>query len=125
MLEGHTSKAGFLEPASLIIQPMQLFEQQYDRLEKIGAGKYGAVFKVSHRAHGNQILAAKFMRCEKAAEKLRVRDEIEILQLFDHQNVLKLLGAFEDEDSFIQGASLLVLTPASPPTPPPPYNLGY
>ena len=43
------------------------------------------------------------MRCAKAAEKLRVRDEIEILGGFDHPNVLKLIGAYEDSDQFVQG----------------------
>ncbi len=43
------------------------------------------------------------MRCERASEKLRVRDEIDILRRLDHPNVLKLEAAFEDEDTFIQG----------------------
>ena len=43
------------------------------------------------------------MRCARAAEKLRVRDEIEILGGFDHPNVLKLIGAYEDSDQFVQG----------------------
>jgi serine/threonine protein kinase len=43
------------------------------------------------------------MRCSRASEKLRVRDEIEILSDFDHPNVLRLIGAYEDSENFIQG----------------------
>ena len=47
--------------------------------------------------------AAKLLRCERASEKLRVRDEIDILRRLDHPNVLRLVAAHEDEDTFIQG----------------------
>ncbi len=43
------------------------------------------------------------MHCERASEKLRVRDEIDLLRGLDHPNVLRLVAAHEDEDTFIQG----------------------
>ena len=47
--------------------------------------------------------ASKLMVCTRASEKLRARDEIDILKRFDHQNVIKIIEAFEDDENFIQG----------------------
>ncbi len=47
-------------------------------------------------------VAVKFLNCERAVEKLRPRQEIEILSDLNHPNVLRLIGAYEDEALFIQ-----------------------
>ena len=92
----------------LTIWPILKFDADYSTLEKIGQGKYGEVFRIEERGGGGggRVRAAKVMRCTKAAEKLRVRDEIEIMAGFDHPNVLKLIGAYEDSDQFIQGTEI-------------------
>ena len=90
----------------LTIWPILKFDADYSTLEKIGQGKYGEVFRIEERAAGaggKRVRAAKVMRCARAAEKLRVRDEIEIMAGFDHPNVLRLIGAYEDSDQFVQG----------------------
>ena len=48
------------------------------------------------------------MCCSRASEKLRVRDEIDILKRFDHPHVIKIVEAYEDEDNFIQGVCVCV-----------------
>lgn len=91
----------------LTIWPIIQFDKEYDVHDKLGQGKFGAVFKVKKKrpksGEEDVFYAAKFMACEKASEKLRVRDEIEILHMFEHPNVLKLIAAHEDSDNFIQG----------------------
>ena len=87
----------------LTIWPILKFDADYSTLEKIGQGKYGEVFRIEERGGKGEVRAAKVMLCARAAEKLRVRDEIEILADFDHPNVLNLIGAYEDSDKFIQG----------------------
>ena len=97
----------------LTIWPMLKFDADYSTLEKIGQGKYGEVFRIEERAAapgGKRVRAAKVMRCARAAEKLRVRDEIEIMAGFDHPNVLRLIGAYEDSDQFVQGIRRNILT---------------
>ena len=96
----------------LTIWPILKFDADYSTLEKIGQGKYGEVFRIEERGgggggdgRGGRVRAAKVMRCARAAEKLRVRDEIEIMGGFDHPNVLKLIGAYEDSDQFVQGTN--------------------
>ena len=51
---------------------------------------------------GDTAVAVKFIRCHRASEKLRGRQEIDLLQDLNHPNVLSLLGAYEDEENFIQ-----------------------
>ncbi len=90
--------------AAATIWPIVKFDADYVLLEKIGQGKFGEVFKIED-CRSRMVHAAKMMRCSRASEKLRVRDEIEILSGLEHPNVLKLVGAYEDSENFIQGAN--------------------
>ena len=47
-------------------------------------------------------VAVKFLPTHRAVEKLRPRQEIEILSDLNHQNILRLIGAYEASDLFIQ-----------------------
>ena len=42
------------------------------------------------------------LQCKRASEKLRIRDEIDILQDLNHENVIKLFSAYEDHENFVQ-----------------------
>eukprot|EP00094_Tigriopus_californicus_P010876 TCALIF_10491-PA protein Name:"Similar to MYLK Myosin light chain kinase, smooth muscle (Bos taurus)" AED:0.13 eAED:0.13 QI:248/0.75/0.8/1/0.75/0.6/5/0/307 len=88
---------------NLTIWPILKFDQDYEVLDKLGEGKFGEVFKVRDvHSPKASVYAAKFLHCDKAAIKLRIRDEIDLLHSFDHPHVLRLIGAFEDTDNFIQ-----------------------
>ena len=99
---------GLTSPSAVSIWPLLKFESDYELLDKIGEGKFGEVFKVENRKTF-EIRAAKFMKCSKASEKLKVRDEIDLLHEFDHQNILKLVAAFEDSENFVQGSVVVVV----------------
>ena len=101
------------------IGPFQQFFKDYEKLEPIGRGQYGEVYKARrlkkspdsrHCTSGSTgspdsplNVAVKFMKCNRASEKLRIRDEIDILKELNHDNILKLVGAYESEaDEFIE-----------------------
>ena len=87
------------------IWPIGQFEKDYDVQEAIGQGQYGEVFlgkKKSNRSILSSNVAIKFLKCSRASEKLRIRDEIDILRDLDHENIIKLVSAYEDHDKFIQ-----------------------
>lgn len=88
------------------IGPFQQFFKDYEKLEPIGRGQYGEVYKarrLKKSLDSPLIVAVKFMKCNRASEKLRIRDEIDILKELNHDNILKLVGAYESEsDEFIE-----------------------
>lgn len=89
------------------IGPFQQFFKDYEKLEPIGSGQYGEVYKgrrLKKCSENSPItVAVKFMKCNRASEKLRIRDEIDILKELNHDNILKLVGAYESEaDEFIE-----------------------
>ncbi len=47
-------------------------------------------------------VAVKVLSCPRAFDKLRPRQELELLQDLRHPNILRLVGAYEDEEIFIQ-----------------------
>ena len=91
-----------------MIWPMDQFYKDYEKLEPIGHGQYGEVFsakplsKKIQESVNSSIVAVKFLKCKRASEKLRIRDEIDILKDLHHDNILKLLGAYEQNDEFIE-----------------------
>ena len=46
--------------------------------------------------------AVKILNCPRAFDKLKPRQELELLQELHHPNILRLIGAYEDDDIFIQ-----------------------
>ena len=47
-------------------------------------------------------MAVKVLNCPRAFDKLRPRHELELLQDLRHPSILRLIGAYEDADIFIQ-----------------------
>ena len=91
------------------IWPVKQFYKDFQILEPIGQGQYGEVFKaklISAREQikdiSKEIVAVKILKCSRASEKLRIKDEIELLKDVQHDNVVKLIGAYEKCDEIIQ-----------------------
>jgi len=72
---------------------------EYHRLELIGEGSYGKVYK-GRRKFAGQIVAMKFIiKAGKVERDLRnLRQEISILRTLRHENIILLLDWFETQD---------------------------
>ncbi len=103
------------EESLFVIWPLSRFEKDFELVKPaIGRGQYGEVFKARPRSsrttltltkidpESHPIVAAKFIKCTRATEQLRIRDEIDILKELNHPNVLQLLGAYESDNEFVQ-----------------------
>lgn len=88
------------------IWPLDKFEKDFQIIQCIGEGQYGQVFSAKS-TKSNDLVAAKFLKCSRATEKLRIRDEIDILKHMNHDNVIQFIGAYESEDQFVQVLELL------------------
>ena len=88
------------EHRNVVIEKGEVFKQKYEIFEELGRGRFGVVFKVKDRSSGEHF-AAKFIRCRKSEEKVKVRDEIEIMNSLAHSKLLQLASAYENPREMI------------------------
>lgn len=67
-------------------------DKRYEKIDKLGEGTYGVVYKVRDRQNG-MIVALKKIRLENEDEGMpsTAMREIAILKELDHVNIVKLL----------------------------------
>jgi len=73
------------------------YKEEYEELERLGRGAFGAVFRVRNKVDGNEY-AIKKVRI-KSAKMNQVREEVGIISKLDHSNVIRYYTSwFEDDD---------------------------
>jgi calcium-dependent protein kinase len=77
-------------------------EVNYEVLEVIGKGGYGEVKKVKHKELDviRALKVIKKSRYKSAAELKMIKNEISIMKVVDHPNIVKLYEFFEDDENF-------------------------
>ena len=91
-----------INPRMLVSERRNPIEKNYEVLEVIGSGGYGEVKKVRHKEL-DVIRALKIIkksRYKSAAELKLIKNEIAIMKVVDHPNIVKLFEFFEDDESF-------------------------
>ena len=82
------------------METMQYSKGRYEKIERLGEGTYGVVFKMrDHKL--NQIVAVKKIRLENEDEGMpsTAMREIAILKELDHPSIVKLLDVhYEPQD---------------------------
>ena len=73
--------------------------ENYQKLERIGKGSYGSVFKVMKK-NTNQIRAMKKIHKNEQKENPEILREINILKHLDHPNVMKIYEFLEDDKNY-------------------------
>ncbi|KAM6898342.1 myosin light chain kinase, smooth muscle-like [Lycodopsis pacificus] len=66
----------------------------YNVHEKLGVGKFGQVFRMSHKDTG-QAVAGKFYRAQTAKERTAARKEIALMNSLHHPKLAQCLAAYE------------------------------
>ena len=88
--------------SSLVAERKNPIERTYEILETIGRGGYGEVKKILHKEL-NVIRALKILKKANYRSKQEVaqlRNEIQIMKIVDHPNIVKLFEFYEDENTF-------------------------
>jgi len=89
-------KAGGIGHAQFILSQTGKIQEQYDiEKKKLGEGSYGSVSKAKNKSTGN-IRAIKTISKAQMKNIERFKQEIAIMKLMDHPNIIKLFESFED-----------------------------
>lgn len=62
--------------------------------EKLGVGKFGHVYKLTHKESG-RVCAGKFYKGRRAKEREAARKEIELMNYLHHPKLVQCLGAYD------------------------------
>jgi len=81
-----------------IMRNTGVIDDYYDIDSTVGQGTFGTVHRGTHNATGSS-RAVKIIPRRKADSSARVREEVSIMKLLDHPNIIRLYETFEDCDS--------------------------
>ena len=73
--------------------------ETYEVIKKIGEGSYGKIYKVKNKQSGD-IRAMKQIMKSKIPDIKRFQNEIKILAMVDHPNIVRLFEVIEDDKYF-------------------------
>lgn len=68
--------------------------------EKLGVGKFGQVFKLTHKETG-RVCAGKFYKGRRAKEREAARKEIELMNYLHHPKLVQCLGAYDHKPEMV------------------------
>ncbi|RVE59690.1 hypothetical protein OJAV_G00190990 [Oryzias javanicus] len=91
------------EPVSYVtvtIDTQHDFKDHYDMHEKLGVGKFGEVFRLTHKETG-QVCAGKFYRARTSKDKLAARKEIRLMNKLHHSKLVQCLAAYESRSGIV------------------------
>lgn len=82
------------------IKSKENFNTRFDVCEELGKGRFGVVSRVVEKESGNSF-AMKVIKCIRAADRLKVSEEIEIMKSLHHMKLLHLFDSFETPKEII------------------------
>ncbi|XP_047465545.1 myosin light chain kinase, smooth muscle-like [Mugil cephalus] len=98
-----TGKEKKEEPESYVtvtIDTKHKVKDHYTVHEKLGVGKFGQVFRLTHRETG-EVCAGKFYRARTSKEKTAARKEIEIMNKLHHPKLVQSLAAYDTRSELV------------------------
>uniref|UniRef100_A0A3Q3EBE3 Myosin, light chain kinase 5 n=1 Tax=Labrus bergylta TaxID=56723 RepID=A0A3Q3EBE3_9LABR len=72
----------------------------YNLLEKLGMGKFGLVFKLTHKETG-RVCAGKFYKGRRAKEREAARKEIELMNYLHHPKLVQCIAAYDHRPEMV------------------------
>ncbi|XP_030256566.1 myosin light chain kinase, smooth muscle-like isoform X2 [Sparus aurata] len=75
-------------------------KDHYSVHEKLGVGKFGQVFRLSHKETGQEC-AGKFYRARTSKEKEAARKEIELMNSIHHPKLVQILAAYDTRSEMV------------------------
>ena len=88
---------------NLIVKRTQSLADVYERVQLLGQGAYGSVYKVKRKGTGTREIIRALKEISKKSMNVsqesvnEIRNEIEVLKNIDHPNIMKIFEFFEDD----------------------------
>ncbi|XP_027027398.2 myosin light chain kinase, smooth muscle-like isoform X2 [Tachysurus fulvidraco] len=89
-----------LPQVDIIVDTVHKVKDCYNIHEKLGVGKFGQVFRLSHKETGH-VCAGKFYRAFASKDKEAAREEIKLMKELFHPKLVQCLGAFDTRSEII------------------------
>ncbi|XP_054624628.1 myosin light chain kinase, smooth muscle-like isoform X2 [Dunckerocampus dactyliophorus] len=93
-IEEEEKKEGMESHPVVVTDTKHKVKDHYDVHEKLGVGKFGQVFRLSHKETG-QVCAGKFYRAKSSKERLAAHREIDLMNCLHHPKLVQCLAAYE------------------------------
>ncbi|XP_067431786.1 myosin light chain kinase, smooth muscle-like isoform X2 [Thunnus thynnus] len=85
---------------TVTIDTKHKIKDHYNVHEKLGVGKFGQVFRLSHKETGKEC-AGKFYRARTSKEKSEARREMELMNCLHHPKVVQCLAAYDTRSEMV------------------------
>ncbi|XP_068162180.1 myosin light chain kinase, smooth muscle-like isoform X2 [Antennarius striatus] len=85
---------------NVIIDTERKVSDHYDVLERLGGGKFGEVFRLSHKETGQEC-AGKFYRARTSKERKAARKEMELMNCLHHPKLVQCLAGYESRSETV------------------------
>ncbi len=90
---------------NFIVQRTKNISEAYEKLQFLGQGAFGSVYKVVRKNSGTREIIRALKQISKKSmnvseeSKEEIKNEIEVLKNIDHPNIMKIFEFFEDENN--------------------------
>uniref|UniRef100_A0A3B1JJB9 Myosin, light chain kinase 5 n=1 Tax=Astyanax mexicanus TaxID=7994 RepID=A0A3B1JJB9_ASTMX len=85
---------------SVTIDDSHKVTDHYNVLEKLGVGKFGQVFRLTHKETG-RVCAGKFYKGRRAKERDAAKKEIELMNFLHHPKLVQCLAAYDNKPEIV------------------------
>ncbi|ROI15119.1 Myosin light chain kinase, smooth muscle [Anabarilius grahami] len=89
-----------VEYVNVTINTENNLSDHYNILEKLGVGKFGQVFRLTHKVTGRE-RAGKFYKGRRAKEREAARKEIELMNFLHHPRLVQCLAAYDNKAEMV------------------------
>ncbi|XP_043091601.1 myosin light chain kinase, smooth muscle isoform X1 [Puntigrus tetrazona] len=89
-----------VEYVTVTINTKDKLTDHYNVQEKLGVGKFGQVFRMTHKETG-RVRAGKFYKGRRTKEREAARKEIELMNFLHHPKLVQCLAAYDNKDEMV------------------------
>ncbi|XP_056153529.1 myosin light chain kinase, smooth muscle-like [Lampris incognitus] len=100
MASAREKKGEPIEYITVVTDTTHKVKDHYNVHEKLGVGKFGQVFRLTHKESGQEC-AGKFYRGQSSKDKTAAREEIELMNCLHHPKLVQCLAAYDTRSELV------------------------